>query len=124
MTNVQPDLTDGEARALFIAAKLIADSDEMDDWTYTDRQRLQRALRKLELLLLPETALILSEIDKATGRKVAGTDPWPGLPVTQVPVFVAPVVANLIKCGLIEEVSRPSATDPTRVATFYRRVVK
>jgi len=41
-------LTEAEARALFTAAKLIADSDEMEQWSERQRKALSRALAKLE----------------------------------------------------------------------------
>jgi hypothetical protein len=66
---------------------------------------------------------ILALIDKATGKKVKGTAPWPGLPVGQLRLAMRTIVQNMITRGEIEEVSRPRVTNPTQLAHFYRRTV-
>lgn len=92
---------------------------------YTDAQIIADAAT-FTVNLKPEDIrshekLILASIDAATGKKVKGTAPLPGMPVTQLPLSNRTIIQNMITRGEVEEVSRPRVTDPTKLAHFYRR---
>ena len=66
--------------------------------------------------------LIRESIRKNTGRKVKGTQPWPGTPITHLPLVFSPTMHAMIRSGEIEIVSRAKVTDPSKTVSYIRLV--
>ena len=70
----------------------------------------------------PKYGRILFWIDETMSSREAKRNDWPGKPINQVPLACKSELDAAIRDGLVEIVERPRVTDPTRKATFIRRV--